>query len=604
MDEHIIVSLAVIGLLGIMCQWFAWIVKLPAILFLLLAGIVAGPVTGWLNPERLFGDLLFPVVSLSVAIILFEGALTLKFHEIRGLEKVVRNLSTFGLAATWIITTVATHYAIGFTWELSFLFGALTSVTGPTVIVPMLRTVRPNAKISNILRWEGIVIDPIGALLAVLVYGYIIAKSAGLGPGYTFINFGQTIIVGLLIGAASGYLFGIILRRHWLPEFLHNVAALTFVCALFTLSNVIRDESGLLTVTVMGIWLANMKNVSIEDILDFKESLSVLLISVLFIVLAARVEFAQLYELGMMAGWVFVAIQFIARPFKVFISTLGSSLSWAERAMIGWIAPRGIVAAAVASLFAIRLEQIGYQNASLLAPMTFLIIIGTVVLQSATARPIANALKVAEPEPKGFLIIGANVVARTIAKALVANDFRVLLTDTYWENIKTARMEGLPTYYGNPISEHADRHLDLVGLGNLMALSPQKEVNILASLRYRIEFGRKAVYSLQTSEQQSAPEKLKASTERRGKILFGQDVTFSKLASLLSQDAEIRSTKLTETFKLDEYMKKHGAKAIPMFAIDPAERLRIFTAGEKPEPKADWTLISLMRNEDEVRQTP
>ncbi len=214
--------LAAVVFVGILCQWLAWRVKLPAILFLLFAGIIGGPLTGWLNSDVLFGDLLFPFISLSVAVILFEGSLTLRFHQIAGLGRVVRNMISFGLLATWLITAAATHLVFDFPWGLDLLFGAITSVTGPTVIMPMLRTVRPTASVANILRWEGIVIDPIGATLAVLVYEFILAGSSGHALSLTLLAFAKIVGIGLLLGSLTGYLYGSILRLHWLPEFLQT----------------------------------------------------------------------------------------------------------------------------------------------------------------------------------------------------------------------------------------------------------------------------------------------------------------------------------------------------------------------------------------------
>ncbi len=602
MNEHIMLQLAGIGLIAIACQWFAWWVKLPAILFLLLAGILAGPVTGWLVPDRLFGDLLFPFVSLSVAVILFEGGLTLRFHEIQGLQRVVRNLVSIGTLVTWLIVAVATHLLLGFDWNLSFLFGAVMVVTGPTVIVPLLRTVRPNAKVSNILRWEGIVIDPIGALLAVLVFEFIISGQGGSAFTHTLATFGTILLVGFSMGAVAAYLLGLVLRHHLLPEYLHNVATLTVVFGVYAFSNAIAEESGLLTVTVMGIWLANMKNVPMQDILNFKESLSVILISGLFIILAARIELEQFAQLGWGALALFATIQFVGRPAKVFLSTLGSSLTWQERTLLAWIGPRGIVAAAVTALFAIRLQQQGYEGAELLVPLAFTIIIGTVVLQSATAGMLARALGVAEPEPKGFLIIGANEVARAIGRVLREHGFRAVLTDTNWKHIKEARQkDGLETFYGNPVSDYADRHLNLVGIGRMLGLSRQSDLNALAALKYRPEFGRKGIYTLQSSADVNRSEKLTVSGEHRGYTLFGEDVTYSKLASLMSKGAEIRSTVLTEEFDFDAYRRKYGNRAIPLFALTPKGKLECFVAGGKLKPQPGWTVIALVQPEEEER---
>ena len=595
MHENAVLSLAGIGLLAIACQWFAWWVKLPAILFLLVAGLLAGPVSGWLDPDALFGELLFPMVSLSVALILFEGSLTLRLHEIRGLERVVRNLVTVGLLTTWMITTVAAHLILALDWELAFVLGAVTVVTGPTVIVPMLRTVRPSAKLSHILRWEGIVIDPLGALLAVLVFEFIISGQSSEAFGHSLTAFALLLAVGVATGIAFGHFLGLVLRHHWLPDYLHNVAVVALVFAAFALSDQIQEESGLLSVTIMGVWLANMRRVPVEDILDFKESLSVLLISGLFIILAARVELSEIQGLMGPAAGLFLVIQFVARPVKVAVSTLGSSLGWRERALLAWIAPRGIVAAAVSALFALRLEQAGLPQASLLVPVTFSIILGTVVLQSATARALAKALGVAEPEPRGLLIVGANPVARTIAKALSEQGFRTLLADTSWDQLRAARMQGLATYYGNPASEHADRHLDLVGIGRLLGLSPQAELNALASVRYRSEFGEANIYTLPPKAEgaaESRPDKSVA--ERRGYTLFGRDITYAKLASLIAQGAEIRSTTLSESFGFQAYQERYAHKAIPLFAVDTRGRLRVFTAEQELSPAAGWTVLALI----------
>lgn len=586
--------LAAVVFAGVLCQWFAWRVKLPAILFLLLAGIIAGPLTGRLNSDALFGNLLFPFISLSVAVILFEGSLTLRFHQIAGLGRVVRRMISFGVLATWLITAGATRLVFGFPWPLALLFGAITSVTGPTVIVPMLRTVRPTAAVANILRWEGIAIDPIGATLALLVYDFILAGGNGNALGSTLLAFARLIGIGLLLGSLTGYLYGSILRRHWLPEFLHNVATLGLVIFVFAVSNSIQEESGLLTVTVMGIWLANMRDVSLEEILDFKESLSVLLISVLFIVLAARLNLQSFLHLGWKVVFIFLSIQLLSRPLSVMISALGSRLTWPERHILAWIAPRGIVAAAISALFAIKLEAAGHCGAELLVPLTFSVIIGTVVLQSATARFIAKRLGVAEPEPRGFLIIGANLVARTIGKALLQANFRVLLIDNSWENISKARMDGLETYYGEPVSEHADRNLDLVGIGKLLALSPRGALNTLSCMHYRMELGAKAVFAIQTAADLEMSRERKAISRRHWQTLFGPEITFPGLAKALTlEDWKVRSTTLTRTFDFGAYQRQYGQGVIPLFAVTARGNIQVFTAEERLNPQPGWTIIGL-----------
>lgn len=586
-------SIAVIGLISFGCQWLAWRVKLPAILFLLAAGIVLGPFTSIVDPDLLFGDLLFPLISLSVAIILFEGSLTLNLSEIRSQKAVVQRLITLGAAVTWLIVAIATHFLIGVGWELSVLFGALAVVTGPTVIVPMLRTVRPNRNISNILRWEGILIDPIGALLVVVVYEFIVAQSQSAGVLHGMLAFLEIIAVGSVLGILGGWFLGFVLKRGWVPHYLQNLATLSVVFAAFSISDALAHESGLLAVTLMGMWLANKKDLHINEILNFKENLSVVLISGLFILLAARLTLDDILALGWTPLLLLLVMQLVARPASIWLSSIGSSLSWQEKSLLSWIAPRGIVAAAVSALFAIRLEEAGQADASVLVPLTFSIIIGTVVLQSATSRGLARLLKVAEPAAAGFLVVGANPVARAIARALHRLGVRVVLTDTQWEHIREARMDGLETFYGNAVSAYADQHLDLIGIGRLLALSPSLGINVVASMRYSSEFGTGKVYTLLSTTEADKAEKHKLGTEHRGHTLFDKGMSYSKLASLLSQGWEIRTTRLSEEFDFTNLAQLHEGKVVPLFAISPKGRLEVFVDEGTLDPKPGWQVLSL-----------
>ena len=596
-EQQILLAFGGIGIAALGCQWLAWRLKLPAILFLLLTGIVVGPVLGWLDPQELLGPLLMPLVSLAVALILFEGSLTLHVSEWREIGSVVHRLVTVGALSTWAVITLATHWLLGFDWLLALLFGTLTLVTGPTVIVPMLRVVRPKASIANILRWEGIVIDPIGALLAVVVYSFIISRAAGDGLSHSLLTFGGVILCGSLFGLIGGWVLGHILRRQWLPEYLHSLATLAAVLGIFIASNQIMHESGLLAVTLMGMWMANMKGVDVRHILHFKENLSVLLISGLFILLAARLDLNAMIALGPVVLVLLLIIQFIARPLNVLLSTFGSKLNWRERALLAWIAPRGIVAAAVSAIFAIRLDQAGHEGALLLVPLTFAVIIGTVVLQSATARPLARLLKVAEPAPSGFLIVGANGPARVVGKALQQLGSRVLLTDSNWENIRAARMENLPTYFGNPASQHAEAHLDLVGLGHLLALSPSGELNALAAMRFRHEFGHQRLYALTSGQESQRTDKHRASHEHRGQALGDRALTYSQLANALNQGAELYSTQLTENFTWEDYQALHGSRATLLFARDSSGWVYVVTPESDLKPGPGWTLLALISQE-------
>ena len=593
MELHTLAVLAGILVLGFAAQVLAWWMKLPAILFLLIIGLLAGPASGLLDPDALFGDLLFPTVSIAVAIILFEGSLSLRFNEIREVSGAIQRLVSLGAVITWLITSIVTHWAIDCSWEAAFLFGAITVVTGPTVIIPLLRTVRPTAAVANVLRWEGIIIDPIGAIFAVLVYEFIVAGTGGSAIGHSLLTFSEILLVGFVLGALGGQILGLALRKHWLPEYLHNFGALALLIGLFSLSNELADESGLLTVTVMGIWLANMKNVDITDLLNFKESLSLLLISGLFIILAARINWQDFQVLGWGAVVVLLAMQLLARPLSVQLSCLGSGLSWQERAMISWVAPRGIVAAAVSAIFALHLQHQGMTEADFLVPLTFLAIIASVVLQSVTARGVARMLDVAEPNGHGFLIIGANSVALAIAEELQEQGLRILMADGSWQNTRRARMKGLPVYFGNAVSEHADRHMDLVGLTGVLALSWRNDVNSLACLRYRAEFGAANTFTLSGNADGEENEQSRFANMSFGQTLFSNTADYASLDHRLKEGYIIHSTRLSEEYDFAKWKEQNDADALPLFAIPKEGEAKAFIGGEEYIPPAGSILISL-----------
>ena len=576
--------------IGFFAQWLAWRVKLPAILFLLLAGILLGPVGHVLDPDKLLGPLLMPIVSLSVALILFEGSLTLRFHELSGISHVVRGLVTYGAVVALLLLAVAAHYFAGMGWDLALLFGALTCVTGPTVIVPMLRTLRPNERIANTLRWEGIVIDPLGALFAVLIYEAIVSHHQGHAIGV----FVSTVLIGVACGGVAALVLAFLLRRQLIPEYLQNFGALAIVLLSFMLANELAHDSGLLAVTIMGIALCNMRDVHVDDILDFKEHLTILLVSMLFILLAARLSW-PLPPGTLWAGIaIFLAAQFVVRPISVAISSFGSSLNWRERALISWVAPRGIVAASVSALFALRLSNLGIRGSEVLVPLVFILIIGTVVFQSATSRPLARWLKVAEPEPHGVLIYGSDAVARAIGKVLKETGFHVLLADDDWDGIRRARMDGFNTFYGNPVSAHADRHLNVIGIGQMLGLSTHRERNSLACVHYRQEFGRDKVYRLRNLTPQESTDRAALSGTLLAPPLFDEEMTHGRFAEMLGHGWRIKTTRLSATFDWPHFIEQYGSSSLLLFVVDDKGALRVAAERRELEPRPGWTVIVLV----------
>jgi len=559
MDHHTILILAGVVVLGIGCQWLAWRLKVPAILPLLVTGFLVGPVLGWLHPRELLGELFFPSISLSVAIILFEGALTLEFSEIRRLRGVVRNLITVGALVTLIGGGIAAWLLMGLPWLIALLFGALIVVTGPTVIGPLLRNV-----IFDIIIAEGPVGDP--SLIALSTFGRIMA-------------------IGLVLGVVSGYITAFVIKRYWVPDYLNELFALAMVVGVFALSDVLQSESGLLAVTVMGVVLANSGLHQLHDMWHFKERISILLISTLFIILAANITFDQLSLLGVNSFILLAIVLFVLRPLSIWVSTLNSDLSRNERIFLSWIAPRGIVAASVSSLFAFRLEELGYEEAVILAPLTFLVIVGTVFLHGSTAKWVAQRLGVAESDPQGFLMMGATRFARALATLLKTNGFTVLLVDTNRRNVQAARIEGLEAYHGNLLSDSVQDDLNFGGLGRFLALTSNDEANMLACVQMRNTFGARKVYQLPPGGGNSQ----EFASGLRGRILFDERATFETLEALMEQGAVIKATLLTEKFTCDEYRRVWGEYALPLLAFR-GKKVIIATTDEPFQPEPGWNV--------------
>ena len=578
--------------LGMGAQWLAWYLKQPSILFLLLIGILIGPVLGYFQPDEVLGNLLFPFISLGVAIILFEGSLTLEFHEIKQHGRMVQNLVSIGVVITIAVISLTAYLLFDMDPKVALLFGALVCVTGPTVIAPLLRSVSPKKNISNILKWEGIIIDPIGAIAVVLVYEYIISG----GHSNSLLLFGQIVLLAGVLGMAGAAMLAFLIKRYWIPEYLRNVFTLAYVLLLFSLSNHIEHESGLLTVTVLGVALANWKGFPRDHILEFNESLTVLLISMLFIVLAARMDLASLAAVGMSGVILLLVAMFVARPLAVWASAVGTNLKTNEKLMISWVGPRGIVAAAISSLFAIRLQDQDLQGVELLVPLVFVIIIGTVLIQGLGAKMVGTLLKVREPANNGVLIVGANPVARMIANVIKGQGYEVVVADASYTNIAKARMEGLRTYYGKPVSDHAERHMDLIGIGHLFAMSTDRELNTLSEVYFRHEFGERNVYRLLQADEKARPERQRNQQSMASKWLFGADVTYGQLASMVSKKARVKVTNLTETYGYQQFLQDNKS-AVPLFAIDKNGTMKVVNSLFMLSAQSGFKVVALVAEE-------
>jgi NhaP-type Na+/H+ or K+/H+ antiporter len=495
-----------------------------------------------------------------------------------------------GTLATWALTTVAAHFILGLNVQMAVLLGAILVVTGPTVIIPLLRDIRPSGRVSSILRWEGILIDPVGVTLALLVFEGIFVADLQVATTQALLGFLQTMLIGIVFGTIAALIMTVMLRRYWIPDYLQNAVTVMVLVGAFALSDTFQPESGLLTATVMGIVMANQRAVPVKHIIEFKENLGVMLISNLFILLAARLSMDDLRLIGV-NSLIFVAVlMFVVRPAGVFLSTLRSDLNWRERLFIAWMAPRGIVAAAAASVFALELMSVDHPQAELLTPITFVVIMATVAVYGLTAGPLARRLGVAQSAPQGVLFVGAHRAARQLAQAVVDQGFRVLLVDSNWENIQAARIEGLPTHYGNILSEDIDE-LNLTGIGRMFALTSNDEVNSLAATYFREVFERAELYQIPTqSKRQSdaVPQHL------RGRLLFSRDMCYKRLESYFNNGAELKATPLTPEFTYEDFKTYYNDEILPLFMVDENEQLTVFAIDQALQPRAGVTIISLV----------
>lgn len=591
----LVVPLGLIVVLGVVSQWLAWRLRMPAILFLLAAGFLVGPVTGLLDIDALLGDLLEPVVGLSVGVILFEGGLGLRFREIRAHGPVVARLVTLGVLVTGVVGAVAAHALLGLPWDLAALLGAILTVTGPTVVLPLLRHVRPERHTEAVLRWEGILVDPVGAVLAVLVFEVIQASGAE-GVGVFVQTLAGSVLAGAAIGIAIGYALMVLEARYWIPDHLGAAMGLAAVLGAYVGADAIQEESGLVAATVMGIFLANQKRASIRHLLDFKEDLSQILLGSLFIVLAARLPADAFSALPAGAWWFLGALVLVARPLCVLVSTWGSPLPWRGRAFLAWMAPRGIVAAAVSAFFALRLQDAGRAEAAIFVPITFLIIVGTVALYGLTARPAARLLRVAGPRPQGVLIIGANAIGRALARILEDADITYLLVDTNPDAVTAARVDGRRAQVANALGRHFIEETDLTGIGTLWAITANPETNALAAMRMADEFGRARVYQMPVKlEQEDGVEK-----HLRGRYLFS-GLTYAELRDRVKGGWEVRRTPITSEFGHEDYRRQHGEDAVPLFLVTAGGRIEVFTDEYEPEVEPGKSLVGLVPRDAEPR---
>ena len=589
-EEHISTVIVTVAALGVTAQWVAWRFKMPAIIFLAAFGLIAGPGLDLIQPTQDFGEYLRPVVGLCVAIILFEGGLSLQLNELKEAAKGVKRLVYVGAPLAWVSCALCARYIGGLDWAVSLVFGAIMVVTGPTVIMPMLRQAGLNRRTASYLKWEGIVNDPIGALLAVLVFQFFIFQQSGSGWAEVFSGIGLAIAASLVLGGFGGYAIATAIRAGLVPEYLKSPVLLGLVLVVFEVSNLVQHEAGLLSVTVMGIVVGNMSLPGIGDLRRFKEYITIMLVSVVFVSLTADLEVATLDDIGWRGAALILAVMFIARPVSIMLATVGAGMQFRERVLLSWIAPRGIVAAATAGLMGPGLVDAGYP-AEVLLPLVFAIIFATVFSHGLTLNWLSGKLGLASPHRDGVLIVGASPWTVELASTLKQMEVNVLVAGSSWHSLRPARLAGIPVFYGEILSEFAEESVELAHIRTVLAATSNDAYNALVCTALAPEIGQQRVLQLALGGTDPEEDPRSLARPRRGGVAFDSDAYFESLCRNFVRGWKFSRTRITEEYDYSAFVNDLPEGALQILTMNANDQVEFIAAGVKLEPDPGTTIV-------------
>ncbi|MEO8281554.1 MAG: sodium:proton antiporter [Ideonella sp.] len=574
---------------GLTSQWLAWRLRLPAIVVLIAAGLVLGPMTGVIRIGMSQGEL-GELIGLGVAIILFEGGMDLKLGEFRRVGHGVGRLTLVAPPIAWLLGSAAAHYLAGLSWPVAIVLGAIIVVTGPTVILPLLRQARLNKETASLLKWEGIVNDPMGVLLAVLTFQYL---TIGGGVSQTLSGLAAALAAAAVFGGFGGWVTGKLYQRGAVPEHLKPPILMVLVLVVYWASNLVQNEAGLLSVTLMGMVVGNMDLVERESLQRFKENLTVVLLSVLFIVIPSQLQISQLQLLDWRVLLFVVAVLLVVRPLTIAAATIDAPMRREDKLLLGWIAPRGIVAAATAGIFGPELVASGYPDAVKLLPITFTVIIVTVLVHGLTIGRLARHLDLAARNDNGLLIVGSSPFAVEFARVLKRLEIDVLLVDGVYQRLKDARMENLDVYYGEILSEHAEHTLEAQHLNHLLSGTVNDFYNALVCKAQGRRFGHHRTFQFATP-QSSGPELRRLTLQQRGYFAFGPEATFELLHQRLTEGWKVQTTKLSKSYGWSEFSSRQGELGtawLLLGGVSASGMLRLYSSEQRFKLEAGWTAI-------------
>ena len=569
-------KIALIGALGIGAQWLAWRLQRPAIVLMAIAGLIFGPLLGWvlsmqmpvpvhdfldmfwLDPVNDFGDVYRPMIGIAVAIILFEGGMNLRFKDLGDATHAVGRMVFIAAPIAWGLGTFAAYKIVGLPLDIAAMVGGLFVVTGPTVIMPLLRQAHLKSRPANILKWEGIVNDPVGALFAVGGYEFIRFTMQEANMTLVFGKLIFAALLGTVVGIISGYGLAWAFRKGHIPEYLKAPVVLSWVLAIYVLANAMAEETGLLAVTALGMTMANTKFASMVEMRRFKETIAIMLVSGVFVILTATLtpEVLKSFISFRIIGFVVVMMVFV-RPISVMISTLWSGISWRESLLISFIAPRGIVAVAVAGLFAAELQALGRPEGEMFVTLAFALVFATVLFAGFAIGPLSRVLGLSSHHGDGVLIVGANPWSLGLAKALKDMGIGVLVADTNWRRLRGARLEGFSTFYGEVLSENADYRLDHSAFNHLIAATPNDAYNALVCVEFAPELGRHRVFQVAGQDKEDNDSDTIAFTSR-GRTLSSRGRSFDALTRDWWSGWRFKATNVSEEYPLASMLEERG----------------------------------------------
>lgn len=613
--------LTLIVAVSVVCQWVAWRLKIPSILLLLLVGFGLGMMVT--ADEVLGREMLFDGVRLTVGVILFEGSLQLRLRHVDDLRKPVFRLCTTTVALAWAMITAAA-WVLGFDIRVALLIGAILVVTGPTVIAPILRSLRPTRRVSALLRWEGIIVDPIGAVLALLVFqGVVGSLEEGALPAVT-IALAKTLAVSIGVTAVLGVGLDQLMRRRMIPDFLHGVVFLAVAVTALVVSDSLQEESGLLTVTLLGVYLGNRPRLHLERVVEFKEHLQVLFVGALFVLLAGRVTPEQLVDVVPKALIFLVLLVLVVRPVSIYLGLWRTKVTMKERTLLAGMAPRGIVAAAVTSVFALSFgnaadrfveraedtdgaaQDTYYAHADQLAklaeqaeqmvPLVFVVIVATVAIYGLSVGRLAERLGLASADPQGVLFVGASSWVIATATLLKEHKIPVRVVARNYASLADARMAGLDTMTANILSEYAVKDMDMSGLGTFLAATPEDETNATAAREFSHVFGTAKTYQLRRDARSvgtGSPMKDTAG-HLSGRFAFDPPLSRAELDRRMWSGMTVKQTTLSPKFTLADFKEHYGEETVLLFFVSASGTVTV-AGPEVRAPRDAGSVIAMVR---------